>query len=95
MLAFSDLIAVVVAFVPQAALDQEAWPQLLRLQEACERGHLQADPAPCREQCGRARLPRAGWAIGQNSRGDRAFIAAWRERQPVAPDIPPARPIDC
>src|SRR4051812_41208544 len=31
---------------PRCALDQEAWPQLLRLQEPCERGRqAQADPA--------------------------------------------------
>ena len=41
---------------PRCALDEEAWPQLLRLQEPCERGRqAQADPALCRERCGRAR----------------------------------------
>ena len=48
------------------ALDQEAWPQLLRLQEPCERGRqAQADPALCRDRCCRARQPGAGWAVGQ------------------------------
>ena len=51
---------------PRCALDQEAWPQLLRLQEPCERGRqAQADPALCRDRCGRARQPGAGWAVGR------------------------------
>src|SRR6266699_904541 len=50
---------------PRCALDQEAWPQLLRLQEPCERGsQAQADPALCGDRCGRARQPGAGWAVG-------------------------------
>src|SRR6266550_803552 len=50
---------------PRCALDQEAWPQLLRLQEPCERGRqAQADPALCGDRCGRARQPGAGWAVG-------------------------------
>ena len=37
--------AKVAAEGPRCALDQEAWPQLLRLQEPCERGRqAQADP---------------------------------------------------
>src|SRR6266566_3778840 len=48
------------------ALDQETWPQLLRLQEPCERGRqAQADPTLCRDRCGRARQPGAGWAVGR------------------------------
>ena len=51
---------------PRCALDQEARPQLLRLQEPRERGRqAQADPALCRDRCGRARQPGAGWAVGQ------------------------------
>src|SRR5262249_9824120 len=51
---------------PRRALDQEAWPQLLRLQEPCERGRqAQADPALCGDRCGRARQPGAGWAVGR------------------------------
>ena len=50
---------------PRCALDQEAWPQLLRLQEPCERGRqAQADPALCGDRCGRARQPGAGRAVG-------------------------------
>ena len=38
---------------------------LLRLQEPCERGRqAQADPALCRDRCGCARQPGAGWAVG-------------------------------
>jgi Transposase domain (DUF772) len=37
---------------PRCALDQEAWPQLLRLQEPCERGRqAQADPALYGDRC--------------------------------------------
>ena len=58
--------AKVAAEGPRCALDQEAWPQLLRLQEPCECGRqAQADPALCRDRCGRARQPGAGWAFGQ------------------------------
>ena len=51
---------------PRCALEQEAWPQLLRLQEPCERGRqAQADPALYGDRCGRARQPGIGWAVGQ------------------------------
>src|SRR3954467_8787660 len=51
---------------PRYALDQEAWPQLLRLQEPCERGRqAQADPALYGDRCGRARQPGIGWAVGR------------------------------
>ena len=40
-------------------------PQLLRLQEPCERGRqAQADPALCGDRCGRARQPGAGRVVG-------------------------------
>src|SRR5436190_24017839 len=61
---------------PRRSLDQEAWPQLLRLQEPCERGRqAQADPALCRDRCGRARQPGAGWAVGRGQH--RQVLRGW------------------
>src|SRR5499426_3501241 len=68
---------------PRRALDQEAWPQLLRLQEPCERGRqAQADPALCGDRCGRARQPGAGWAVGRGNTCNDVFAdSAYRSAE--------------